>query len=231
MTVFKTRFNKIGYKIRIIPIGIKTFLVKYFPFRIISKYYLRSIITWKISKKNPINLIIGAGGLKYPNWVSTDKFLLDITHHQEWDFYFMQGSIDRILAEHLVEHLTVGDLTKALKYISFFLKPDGILRIAVPDGYFPDPDYINRVKPDGYGSGSKDHKFLYTYEDLGRILTDCGFDVTLLEYYDENGLFHFNEWNPDDGMIVRSIRFDERNQMGEIRYTSLIVDAYKKEDK
>lgn len=208
----------------------KAMYKKYFPLQNISKYFLRSTIISKISTKKRINLIIGSGGTKYPGWLSTDKSLLDITCHQEWDFYFKQGSIDRILAEHIFEHLTADDCNKALKNILFFLKSDGILRIAVPDGYFPDPDYINYVKPGGYGAGSEDHKFLYTYEHLGRILTDCGFTYSFLEYYDENGIFHFNEWNPDDGMIVRSVRFDERNQAGEIKYTSIIVDAWKKDD-
>jgi predicted SAM-dependent methyltransferase len=178
----------------------------------------------------PVNLIIGSGGTKYPGWLSTDKSSLDITCYQEWDFYFKQGAIDRILAEHLFEHLSADDCNKALKCIFLFLKPDGILRIAVPDGYFPNSDYINWVKPGGHGSGSQDHKFLYTYDYLGRILTECGFNPSFLEYFDENGVFHFNEWNPDDGMIIRSVRFDERNQEGDIKYTSLIVDAYKKKN-
>ena len=210
--------------------GIRHFHSKYIGklSSIISKYSLRSKINSKISKNMPIYLIVGAGGTEYPNWLSTDKSFLDITCHQEWDFYFKHGSIDRILAEHLFEHLTADDRNKALKCILLFLKPDGFLRIAVPDGYFPNPDYINQVKPGGYGAGSEDHKFLYTYDHLGRILTDCGFNYSLLEYYDGNGIFHFNEWNPDDGMIVRSVRFDERNQAGEIRYTSLIIDTYLK---
>lgn len=196
--------------------------------QIISKFQLKFIINSKISTNMPINLIIGAGGTEYPNWISTDKFLLDITRYQDWDFYFKSGLIDRILAEHLLEHLTADDLNKTLRCILFFLKPGGLLRIAVPDGYFPDPDYINMVKPGGYGSGSEDHKFLFTYDHLGRLLTDCGFNVSFLEYYDEEGIFHYNEWNPNQGMINRSVRFDERNQAGEIRYTSLIIDAHKK---
>ena len=208
---------------------IKKNIRKLLIFQIISKYILRFRVNFKISRNMPINLIIGSGGIKYPDWISTDKSLLDITSNQEWSYYFKRESVDKILAEHLFEHLSTDDRNKALKNILFFLKPNGIIRIAVPDGYFPDPDYINQVKPGGYGPGADDHKFLYTYHSLGRILTDFGFNLSFLEYYDENMRFHYNEWNPNEGMIRRSVRFDERNQTGEIRYTSLIIDASKKQ--
>ena len=54
-----------------------------------------------------------------------------------------------------------------------------------------------------------------------------GFKVNLLEYFDQEGKFHFLEWDPAEGNIIRSKRFDERNQDGNLRYTSIILDAYK----
>jgi predicted SAM-dependent methyltransferase len=48
-----------------------------------------------------------------------------------------------------------------------------------------------------------------------------------LEYFDERGKFHFKDWHPDKGMIIRSIRFDPRNRNGSMIYSSLIVDAVK----
>jgi predicted SAM-dependent methyltransferase len=34
-------------------------------------------------------------------------------------------------------------------------------------------------------------------------------------------------WNPDDGVIYRSLLFDHRNQNGKLGFASLIVDAIK----
>ena len=59
-------------------------------------------------------------------------------------------------------------------------------------------------------------------------LERSGFTVQLLEYWDENGNFHFVEWADDAGHITRSKRYDERNQNGALNYTSLIVDAKKR---
>jgi len=45
------------------------------------------------------------------------------------------------------------------------------LRVAVPDGFHPNPGYIERVKPGGTGPGAGDHKILYTYRTLSAILS------------------------------------------------------------
>jgi predicted SAM-dependent methyltransferase len=49
----------------------------------------------------------------------------------------------------------------------------------------------------------------------------------LYEYYDRSGSFRFSEWNPADGMIRRSMRFDERNSPQRLAYTSVVIDAVK----
>ena len=79
----------------------------------------------------------------------------------------------------------------------------------------------------GTGIGSDDHKILYNYKSLKELLESAGFKVALLEYCDENGKFHFNEWSSKDGHIVRSKRYDPRNKDGALNYTSLIIDAIK----
>jgi len=47
-----------------------------------------------------------------------------------------------------------------------FLRIGGTLRIAVPDGCHPDPNYIEHVRPGGTGAGADDHQFLYTYKTI-----------------------------------------------------------------
>ncbi|MCH7728025.1 MAG: cytochrome, partial [Planctomycetes bacterium] len=53
-------------------------------------------------------------------------------------------------------------------------------------------------------------------------------EVTLLEYFNEEGEFQFQDWDPDDGLIRRSYRFDARNHEDQLNYTSLIIDAHKR---
>jgi len=108
-----------------------------------------------------------------------------------------------------------------------FLKPGGYLRVAVPDGFHPDPEYVEWVRPGGTGPGSDDHKVLYTYATFRDLFEKIGFDVVLHEYFDESGQFHFTDWAPSDGMIERSKRYDSRNANGRLAYTSIILDAVK----
>ena len=53
------------------------------------------------------------------------------------------------------------------------------------------------------------------------------FEVTLLEYCDESGDFHYNYWNENDGKIGRSFRFDTRNSIDKLGMVSIIIDAKK----
>jgi predicted SAM-dependent methyltransferase len=107
------------------------------------------------------------------------------------------------------------------------LKPGGHFRVAVPDGLHPDPAYIEYARPGGSGEGIGDHKAFYIYRSLGQLLESAGFEVRLLEWFDENGAFHAVDWDPGAGYVDRSTRFDDRNRENPIAYTSLIADAVK----
>ncbi|MEW5819896.1 MAG: hypothetical protein AB1782_06865 [Cyanobacteriota bacterium] len=175
----------------------------------------------------PVKIIIGASGTKQKNWVSSDINLLNLLKPSLWKAYFKDCSIDALLAEHVWEHLSSEESIIAAKTCFYFLKRGGYIRIAVPDGLHPDNDYIEWVKPGGIGAGSEDHKVLYTYKTLKEIFESAGFKVNLLEYFDETKQFHFNDWQPEDGMIERSKRFDSRNIETPLKYTSIILDAIK----
>ncbi len=72
------------------------------------------------------------------------------------------------------------------------------------------------------------HKILFTYHTIKAMFSEAGFYVNLLEYHDENGVFHENNWNGEDGIIFLSKRYDPRNQGESIFFASLIIDAIKK---
>jgi predicted SAM-dependent methyltransferase len=181
----------------------------------------------KLLPNSPRRIVIGASAAFDPGWIPTEIEALNILRESDWERFFQPDSVDAMLAEHVWEHLTEAEALLGAQLCCRYLKPGGYLRIAVPDGNHPDPEYIEWVKPGGSGAGATDHKILYTYRSLGALFERAGFDVRLYEYFDETGRFHFTEWPPEAGLIHRSKRFDKRNRGGSLRYTSIVLDAVK----
>jgi predicted SAM-dependent methyltransferase len=172
-------------------------------------------------------IVIGASGVVEPGWIPTEAAFLDLLEPDAWTRYIDEASLDAIVAEHVWEHLTVDEGARAAATCSRYLRHGGYVRVAVPDGLHPNSEYIASVRPGGTGLGADDHRVLYTYRTLSQQFEAAGFDVTLLEYFDEHGKFHAVDWDETLGMIHRSRRFDERNSDGSLVYTSIILDAVK----
>lgn len=181
----------------------------------------------QLNEQSTIRLVVGAEGNYKEGWLPTGRKFLDLLKPEDWYRFFEHDSIDVILAEHVWEHLSYEQGVRAAQTCAIFLKPGGYVRAAVPDGLHPDPDYIEWVKIGGVGPAADDHKMLYIYDVFRKVFEQAGLEVTLLEYFDEDGHFNYHEWNPDDGYIRRSKRFDKRNQNEKLHYTSIILDAVK----
>ena len=177
--------------------------------------------------ENGYKLNVGSGGQEHKGWIPTDIDSLNLLSASDWNRVVGKDILNNILGEHVWEHLSDEDGKKAFQFCYMHLKKGGRIRIAVPDGNNPNSLYIDHVKPGGTGPGADDHKILYNYKTLKQSMEDCGFTVELLEYYDNNGMFHINEWSIDEGMVKRSKRFDDRNKDGNLNYTSLIIDGIK----
>jgi predicted SAM-dependent methyltransferase len=175
----------------------------------------------------PLRIVLGASGIFEGGWIPTEIGVLDVLNERHWRRAFAENSIDAILAEHVWEHLTAAEGQTAARNCMRFLKPGGYLRVAVPDGFHPDPVYIEWVRVGGSGAGADDHKVLYNCDTFRAVFESAGFQVALLEYFDSAGVFHATDWDPAAGMVHRSRRFDERNRDGRLNYTSLILDAHK----
>lgn len=72
-----------------------------------------------------------------------------------------------------------------------------------------------------------DHKIVYDYRLLTDVLGAAGFEVDILEYCDDGGILHCNQWDPAGGPIDRSLLSDHRNRNGKPGFVSLIADARK----
>ncbi|MGE6753822.1 class I SAM-dependent methyltransferase [Rossellomorea sp. NPDC071047] len=180
---------------------------------------------------NEIKIVIGAGEyVNNPGWIHTQEEDLNLLDESTWENKFHESSVDALLAEHVWEHLTYEEGLEASKLCMKYLKPSGYIRCAVPDGYFPDESYQRIVQVGG--PGPKDHpaashKIVHNYHTLTRMFETVGFEVTLYEYFDEEGTFHQNHWDGSDGVIFRSKKFDPRNQGERLAFPSLIIDAVK----
>lgn len=205
--------------------------------------------SFKYVGNGDVRVIIGSGGQSMEGWLATDIDQLNIVDETSWNRLFNLGSIDRMLAEHVLEHLTLRELNSALRHAYKYLKPGGILRVAVPDAFHPSRYYYNLVKPGGRET-PYEHMLFLEHELLSRISREVGFEVKLLEYFDEKGIFHGTDYRGEDGVIQRcasnncgldtqdvevmtrfysSIPEHLRQQFVDRRmsYTSLIVDLIK----
>jgi predicted SAM-dependent methyltransferase len=219
---------------------------KYLIIKILYPFY-KFYCDWKWQKKwqnylknhSEINLNIGSANNLYPNWFPTDiqfispqeiqinVFQFDATNEKDYQKSLKNRKIKRILAEHVFEHLTLSQIEAVLKNFYQYSEPEMNIRIAVPDGFHSDPNYIELVKPGGTGEGAHDHKNLFTYRSLSELFEKQGFKANFVEYWDEKGIFHPGYQDDDKGIIRRSLVNDFRNQDGKPHYTSLIIDFSK----
>jgi predicted SAM-dependent methyltransferase len=176
------------------------------------------------ARSRPLNVILGAGTTSYAGWIATDDDVLDITSERDWKRLFTPESIDRLLAEHVIEHLSETQARRTFAECYRYLKQGGLFRVAVPDGNRRDPAYVAEASPPKDG-----HQALYNVDSITQLLRESGFETTPLEYFDGNEQFQAVPWDERDGMIQRSVRFDCQIdfQRGGLYYTSLIVDARK----
>jgi predicted SAM-dependent methyltransferase len=180
-----------------------------------------------LTTTSEVKIIVGAGPTKYKGWFPTDIVTLDVTNEKHFKKYFKKKKISRILAEHVLEHLTNQELELMIENFHKYSSENINIRIAVPDGFHRDKEYINKVKPGGTGEGANDHKNLFNYLTLSELFSAQKFKAILVEYWDEEGKFYPGYSNDENGFVLRSFINDKRNSDGIPHYTSLIVDFRK----
>jgi predicted SAM-dependent methyltransferase len=182
-----------------------------------------------------LRIVVGAGVFAKVNplfndWLLTEEDELNLLKRNDWEERLSPNTVKIIVAEHVWEHLTYIEGIEAAKICYEFLKPGGRIRCAVPDGYFPNEAYQLGVQIGGPGPAehpAASHRIVHNHNTLTSMFETVGYEVSLLEYCDENGEFHYQEWDETMGFIYRSQRFDHRNKDGKLGFVSLIIDATK----
>lgn len=195
--------------------------------------FRRVLIKLPVAAGVPMKIIVGAALTYQEGWYSTNEQWFDITRTENWVRVFKRKALlTNVLAEHVFEHLTEEETRRALKLISAHMMPGGRIRIAVPDGYSPDPVYIKHVGIAGIGPDAEDHKQLLNSNTLTGFLEEAGFVVEVLEGYLKSGELVQKPIDPAGGRVHRS-RGNKENMAGKIGWefadanTSLIVDGVK----
>jgi predicted SAM-dependent methyltransferase len=188
-----------------------------------------------------INLIVGAKTQTQAGWISSDAVQLDIRREADWSRYFAPGSIDRILCESCLEHMTFADGLAACQNFYKYLRPGGRVRIAVPDRNFKNESYHFWTSPGGggqlfarlfiYRPDEPDHKVFYDYVSLTHLMQRAGFSTQLLEWFDNEGRFYRREWSYVGGEVTRSYghpRVARLKPWVGCDFLSLICDGFKR---
>lgn len=156
-----------------------------------------------IDSQKPSKIILGAGNTNFDGWIATDYPTFDITQKDHWGLYFPPRSIQSLLAEHVLEHLNFKQVEQVLENAKIYLSDGGVFRIAVPDGNHPSPYVYDLTKPGGIEPGADDHKIMFDVEIANRLASSFGYDIKLLEYFDQEGFFHKSEYSFENGYVSR----------------------------
>ena len=191
------------------------------------KWYLSG--RYKIKKQinackpdDPLNIIIGANDTSDVGWISTDLPHFNILKQKDWEHFFGERKIDRLLAEHVLEHLSVEQVKCALSLSFKYLNPGGHFRIAVPDGNHLDPSYLKYISPPSHG-----HQSIWNIDRLREVLNEVGYQTQPIEYYTSDGIFKTNYFDFKNGIISRSKALGYKNS-DYPDYSSLIIDCFKR---
>lgn len=143
--------------------------------------------------------VLPQGSKRYIEWCKSN----DVRYGTALDLPVSDNSVDVIYTSHMVEHLDKATAQAFLAEALRALKPDGIIRIAVPDL----ERFVDMYKADGdadafigsllmsqpmahtwqdrartWSLGFRDHRWMYDRNSLAKLLAEAGFvDVKIQE--------------------------------------------------
>jgi len=133
-----------------------------------------------IADDDPLRLHLGSGPARKDGWVNVDLVGddVDLTWNILKPLPFNDGSVEAIFHEHVLEHLSFEDGYVLATESHRLLRPDGVLRIGVPDCGTPDvawPDAPTGLLALHEFLAEPGHLTMYDAETLGLLLRAAGF--------------------------------------------------------
>jgi SAM-dependent methyltransferase len=147
---------------------------------------------------DPLRVEIGGGPFPSPGYVHVDADRR--SRHLEhiapaWRLPFADGTVEEILAVHVLEHVHAADVDRTLREWRRVLGPGGYAEIHVPNAATVFPAFLSAppekkwalmiaiygmpchpASGDDTGAGLDHHKIIYDFALLERVLLDAGFD-------------------------------------------------------
>lgn len=197
--------------------------LRYLRWYYLGRWWIKHRGGQKVTRREKIKIIIGSGRCygEENGWLYTDLPHFNILNENDWKYFFGNSKIDNLLAEHVLEHLTEEEVETVLQLTLQYLKIGGVFRIAVPDGFHPNPKYIEMTKPPQDG-----HKSFWNYKTISDLAIQNGFQITLLEYFNEKHFFHQQNFSNDEGYVSRC-KLNGFSESYTNDYTSLVLDLMK----
>jgi len=119
------------------------------------------------ARSGPLRLHIGCGNHRLQGWVNVDldpASAADLKADVTRGLPFADGSVDAILTQHFIEHLTRAEGAAFLTECARLLRPGGLLRVSTPD--------LARVAAD-YGASRASGRLQCHWDDPSRYASAC----------------------------------------------------------
>ena len=180
---------------------------------------------------DPLRVEIGSGPHPTPGYVhvDADRRARDVEYHASAaSLPFDDGTVEELLAIHILEHVHASDLLLTLREWRRVLRPDGFAQIHVPDAstvfaafldspperkwtvMIPIFGMTSHVRFDGMGDANdlERHHVIYDFSLLERVLLDAGF-ARVENVSDQVTDRHTEKWRDDDlisrmSLVVRA---------------------------
>lgn len=174
-------------------------------------------MNWEdVAAKSPIWLNIGGSGDCHPTppyegYVSVDLEPIgewSVAHDLRTPIPLPDGSVQRILTEHFLEHIEEAEIAAFLADAWRLLEPGGHVRFAVPDYHSP---RNRKYRAQGYDPTHTDHVCFPTYETMKGIVDASPFtEVRFYQYWDGE-TFVDGDIDYSLGYVKRTKDNDKRN--------------------
>jgi predicted SAM-dependent methyltransferase len=176
------------------------------------------LMDWnELTSRHEPKINIGGYGDTHPNrhyedWISVDIDVPSpwgIAHDLTKTFPIEDCTVSAILSEHFFEHITYEQSRNLLNECFRILRPDGTMRIAVPDYGAPRNKKFARQERD---PNHTDHLQFPTFLWAKKLCEDSPFESYTISNYWENDSFHYSEIDYSLGWIKRTADNDKRNR-------------------